>query len=70
MNAPGPLANGLYPIVRRVRRPLIPVDESVPEGAPVVVVDEPAAAVPLVAPEAVKVKSKVQGKSNDGSAKN
>ena len=26
MSAPGPLASGLYPIVRRVRRPLIEPD--------------------------------------------
>ena len=48
MNAPGPLANGLYPIVRRVRRPLVEAGKVEP--------------VPLVVPEVVKGKPSARQK--------
>jgi len=63
MNSPAPLANGLYPIIHRVRRPLV-VAEVVPAG--------PTALPPVAAPVET---SKPQGEtdlkkeSNDGTAK-
>jgi len=46
--------NGLYPIVRRVRRPLLPV-EAAADAKPVA---EPAPAVPVVAPTETQPKGK------------
>ena len=51
--------NGLYPIIRRVRRPLLPT-EAAADAKPVVsgqlalVVVEPPPAVPLVAPSQIQ----------------
>jgi len=67
MNSPAPLANGLYPIIHRARRPLV-MAEVVPVG--------PTAQPPVAAPvEPSKPQSKPQGEadpkkeSNDATAK-
>ncbi len=49
MNASGVLANGLYPIVRRARRPLIVADSAPVVGAPVVAPPLPAVVSNVVA---------------------
>jgi len=63
MNSPAPLANGLYPIIRRARRPLV-VAEGVPAG--------PTAPPPVAAPvETSKPQGEADPKkeSNDATAK-
>jgi hypothetical protein len=64
MSAPGPLASGLYPIVRRFRRPMVVV-ESVPDrppaGAP-----EPPPPKPAVA--SVSYSEPIDSKRNDEDA--
>ena len=47
--------NGLYPIIRRVRRPLLPV-EAAADAKPVLT--EPVPAVPVVAPMETQPKRK------------
>ncbi len=68
--------SGLYPIVRRVRRPLLPVGptavpvvpaaspQAAPPEAPVVASEPPPAQVEDVARGAAKVKGKPGGKSS------
>ena len=56
--------NGLYPIIRRVRRPLIPVERAAdakPVNVPVVVVADAVASVEPAAVVAAAMPAKAQG---------
>ena len=70
MNTSGPLANGLYPIIRRARRPFI-IAESVPDGptapSPVVALPNAEGIAPVETPKPQGEADMKRKKSRDDS---
>ena len=68
MSTTGPLANGLYPIIRRARRPLVSAgDGATPIPAPPAVTTSP---VETLKPQSEAEPPTKQTKPNDGDTQN
>lgn len=73
MSATGPLANGLYPIIRRARRPFIIADDDAapaPAPPPVAALPDAESVAPVETPKPQGEADARRKKSHDGATQN